>query len=443
MKQKSKYYCMADGMRAGVGLETMKAKVGLEVDGIDVTMEEAMNLTKVLRAMRTMKYNVEHNEYVVNKPSKYRDSEGRSVSTLRIALREHETNEGLWFFNISGNPLKHFEGNNAYGYPAAGQVIRDTFRRCLSWLEKKSGINIVESVHDKVRDGLINIHNLEFAIYTRKCDVDIRPMINAWRYVYRTADWAGVDGMHKSLDQLLSVNSRNQREEYEDSFAVEVMQAKMRVNNATDDMGKIYKATRETVSGLCIYDKSAEMSGDEGVPDEVLDDLKGRLRLDLWLTRVWLARKRIKTVLDLENYVASKHEGEWRHFIVSELQVVLDKTALQYMWGMSNIFRDGERQKIPKAWREGALEDRIVTDEVKRWARDNNIDPHIPYEAHAAIIWALKLKISGADKVEALRNDQAMSQVVLRASAKLEDLDRKLKKRVDTLLNFDTSRVIL
>lgn len=433
---KTKHYFMADGMRAGIGLEGIRAGVELHADNVSLTKSEADSVKRVMKRRRA-KYNAENNEWVLNKPSKYKDVEDRSVSTLRIALREHETNAGVFFFNISGNPLKHFTGSNVYGSPQAGILVRKTFLACLKWLDKE--MEIEQSVYDKVQEGKINLHNMEFAIYTEKCDVDVKPMINIWRYVYRAADWAGADGVHKSLDQLIGVNSRRQVEEYEDSFAVEVMRTSVRSASAD---GRPPKLKRETVSGICIYDKSAELlNTDSEVSAEILEDLAGRMRIDLWLTRLWLSDKRIQTVLDLESYVEKQHNGDWKQFIVIELENVINKTALHYMFKIYNIFKDGEVEKIPTDWSEGSIGDRKLTDAVKKWADRRGIDPRIPYEAHAAIVWALKLKINGADKVAALRNDQAMQQIIMRASSTLERVSHKWRERASLLLNFDTSIV--
>lgn len=408
-------YMMLDGIR-----------VGLNVDptcSVDLDINEQKNLHKIVKKLG-VKFNEAKKEYFVIKPSKKTDS------ALHIALRQHNNNESSWYLNISGNPLMHWSGQNVFGAARADLQIKTTFRRCLEWLEKQSNMLVGQSLYDKIGIGSINIHGIEFAVYTRKITGDIDHLISAWQYMYRASNWKQ-GNKHLSLDKLLSMSSRIDEEEYGSSLAIATM-IQDGSNRKRLASLRIYKKLEEIATHGVLNDSVVAESG--VLKEEVAADIKDRLRIDLDLSLIWMKRNGVKTIKDLEDYVGTNHAGDWKDFIQKELQKIVKHCALTYMWTFPNIFDESLVESIPKQWFKG-----IVDAEVKEWARKYKINPSIDYRAHVAMLDArLREHEDGEEVMTSLKNTNAYLERAARTSNLLNTKFTRMQEQAIKMLSFDT-----
>lgn len=410
---------MLDGSASGVTLNSDTCDLPLDV-------MEASALMKAMK--RLIKKNcayIEGHDYkaIKNKNQDY---------PLVIALRRHKINANEWFLNVDGNTAGHYQGSNVYGNSNVGWQIRGMFEDCLRWVEKESEIDLPNSIMEKIQKGKINLYMLEMAAYTKKTDADITSVINKWQFMYKNSSWKE-DGKHVFLPRILGVKSYD-TEDYETSFSVATLFLERNVVN-----GK-HKIIRRTLAGIRLYDKLEQLE-EEGVEldERIKKDIEGRLRVDLWLTRTWMNRAKIKTLAELENYVKGNYSGLWKDFIDYELWQVISKSALRYMFEFPNILDRKIKASIPEQW----MNDNVVDKEVQRWASKLGIDANIPYKAHVAMLFARVMEnLEGTDKALALESAGAFNSVMERKlSQRLNDIPIHMLDSIINLLTFDKGNI--
>jgi hypothetical protein len=398
-------YTMLDGIKMGLNIQD---------NGIALDKEELEVLRRIFKKMKAVYYE-QNKEYVISKPG--------NTSSIRIGLRQHHSNGDHWYLNIDGNPMNHFKEQNVYGYADAGRQIRNTFKACILWLSKRSKVVINESLYGKIEKGEINIHSLEFASYTKKLDCDIDQLINSWQAMYRLANWT-VDGKTESLDRMLGISTRIDSEEYASSFALATIEK--------------YQSRVYRVVGLRLYRKDVEIEETKTeVSAEILADVRQRLRVDIEFGSRWLHRKKIKTVKELETFVGINYDGDWAKFVRTELNDLIEKACLRYMWTFPNIFTLSEKAKIPPQWFGG-----VVDAEVRQWALQRGINPDISYKAHVSMVWARLSEQPGYDKLKALESPKAYAKSALRAYKQMDKLKNNQALAVAGL-TFDRKEVAL
>lgn len=234
-------------------------------------------------------------------------------SGVVLSLRRHKMTK-QFYLNMSGNPLTFLKGTNEYGYAEADRQIITAYRVCLEMVEEETGLMFPLRLKAAIADRDIHMNSIEFACYTKPLK-DKAGMMDAWRYIYRTADSNG-QGEHTPLLDLLDLKLEIKNKKHKSSVPLKIM---------SRDGG-------ELVAMLQIYDKALAL---EAQKMEVKSDIKNRLRLDLSLNYGWFRRhavnkKKLKTLKDLVAYVENK--GGWVAFLKQEFEWALDRTCLFHMW---------------------------------------------------------------------------------------------------------------
>lgn len=410
---------MLDGSASGVTLNS---------DTCDLPLDE-IEATALKRAMRRLlKKKI---AYIEGRDYKARKNDNEEYP-LVVALRRHKNNEDEWFLNVDGNTAGHYQGSNVYGNSNVGWQIRGMFEDCLLWLQRTAEVQLPDSIMEKIRAGEINLYMMELAAYTKKTAADISSVINKWQYMYKNSSWKE-DGKHVFLPKILGVKSYD-TEDYETSFSVATLFIERNVVNGKQ------KIIRRTLAGIRLYDK-LEQLGEEGIEidDKTKKDIEGRLRVDLWLTRMWMRKARINTLQQMEEYVKRNHAGVWKDFIDFELWQVISKSALRYMFEFPNILDAKIKASIPSQW----MKENVVDKEVQRWATRLGIDPNIPYKAHVAMLFArVTENLEGVDKALALESAGAFNSVMERKlSKKLNDIPTSTLDSIINLLTFDKGNI--
>lgn len=260
---------------------------------------------------------------------------GRSM--IHLTLRQDNRDKKVWYLNMDGNPLTFLTGTNVYGWPEADKQIVKVFLMCLDSVEKKTKMEFPKRIREQIQGQNIRMNMLEFASYTPPL-LDKKRIVNAWGYMFRRSNSLKMTGgYYKSLEELLNVRVYEQSWK-NTSFSLAVLnsqRSKEVLFMAYDKEEQMREQRREQEEKDDVeFDvkargwKKADQYSTEGVPI----DIKKRLRLEISLQSVWFNRRRIKTLLDLKQYVARHHGGDWAALIASEIQRVLDRACLVEMW---------------------------------------------------------------------------------------------------------------
>lgn len=306
-----KAHIFLDGMNTGTVLDkgmNVEAKLGGKEYGV---VRKLMNRAKAIR---------DKGDLVI-------DVEGES-SIMRVKLRKQGSDH---YLNLSGNPLTFRCETNVQGYAGAGTQIISCFLSAVEYIEKRSGGKIPYGIRKDIVEGNIRIHSLEFAAYSKPIDKE-RYIATLQRVFGAGESKTQIDGKRTSLLSMLG------------------LEISQNVDNKT--LGLKFKAGRETIKQLLIYDKQAQM---EDVYDIHLDVLQDRLRFDLQLERTWFKKKEVETVADMVSMF--RDNGGEAHVLGMELRACVDQACLNYMFKIKgpDLYRWYKTGVRPKGYRNLSL----------------------------------------------------------------------------------------
>lgn len=290
------YRMMLDGTRTGL---TLDGERGMSIPIRDT---EVKRIKKLIRGMDTTQLtNLETWTHIP--PPK-----GGSVG-MHLVLRK-DRDKDSYYLNLDGNPTTFFNANNDYGYPDTAQVT-EAFWYCMQYVERHSSLDkrFPSRLRKAIRDREISVNSLEFALYTEKCTLPME-IIRTWRWVYQTP-FMGDQGPRSFASLLRGVSFR--QEDYTDEWQ------EFRVST---------KSSANIDRMFCAYYKAEQIEAVQG--RAAPDDLQGRIRFDLGLTKTWFKDRRLHTLQDLEDFVA--RNGGWATVLLKQTEAVMEKCALRHMF---------------------------------------------------------------------------------------------------------------
>lgn len=294
-----------------------------------------------------------------------------SKSAMVISLRLDYHRKGLYYLNMSGNPLKFLTGRNDYGFAEADRVIITAYRKALEALEGSIPPRILRAIAERQ----INVHSLEFATYTNKVK-DKQQLINDWAHVYRTA-YSSKDGLtHRTLADMLNLRFTRAHKDHSSSICLRILSGDGREDEA---MLQCYDKALE------IRDKAKEF----GIVALVEADIEDRIRIELSLTRGWFRRrqvngKKLNTLGDLCAYIKKNHDGSWPSFLEKEFLWAIKRTHLFDMWAFDALKAMGDSSAVGHAMVKARALLRVTDAEWNALIRKKkmvatNLNPH-PYK---------------------------------------------------------------
>ena len=350
-----KHRAMVDGMRGGTRLETAVGSVDIPIDNsvrssIQVLSAEADKVKKILRlASKSGRDINEKGEITVMV---------RSRSIIKVTLRRDKNDGTRWYLNMDGNPLTFLTGRNVYGWARADKQIVAVFKRCMKGIEDKATekararntradeLKFPQRLWDQVEQKQIHLNHLEFATYTKPLR-DKKKILNAWRYMFsKSVHLPNAGGKHEFLADMLNVLVNL---EYENSFSLSTLRGERKF--AADGTLEPRKVPKAKVVMFMAYDKEEELreagqeeaiEPDVEVPEwegqykyreeDVPEDIKDRLRLEIALTSVWFSSRGIRNLAELVDFVQRAYGGKWEQLIQTEMTKLMERTCLVEMW---------------------------------------------------------------------------------------------------------------
>src|SRR5690606_21331543 len=142
-----------DGMTTGTRLDNQIC-VNAKLQGNEVQL--------IKEAMEKVGVTVDRNGYEYQVVGPYSTS-------MTLSLRKRNSSKAH-YLNLSGNPLTFLRPNNLSGYANPRRMIARTFKIAIRELQNQAGIALPSRLQSVINKGLINVHSLEFAAYTKPLD---------------------------------------------------------------------------------------------------------------------------------------------------------------------------------------------------------------------------------------------------------------------------------
>lgn len=352
---------MLDGFRGGINIDV--ESLGLE---ICKKIHDSLRDQLIAAGARSLK-----NETTLNIAAHGTAAMVQIREVTRIVGRE-KTPRSKYYFNIGGNPVSFLSGSNVYGTYQIGPLIRKFFRLIVKRLAEIN-VSIDKEIIESVKSGNISVYNVTFAAYTTylssgKPQTDLR-VDDGTDPVISNA-FVALSQLYNSGLPLIK-QGKCRRTQLKHTLGLEVVDytppGSSGLANESFQHGIVFKKYWKNTPNLGLtisfYNKNKERWDNK--TEDPIDDLRGRVRIDLMLHNKYLANTKhqvtingqsqeraIETLADLEAICTPK----WLANLFKH--VIEDQLKLNHVLTCPNPWQldKGKYKQAFKCWEQGDLD---------------------------------------------------------------------------------------